>query len=52
MVGNSDQNVWIYQQKALVIARNAMPSLLGGGFSSGDFLTPIVNAFPDVPRKN
>eukprot|EP00160_Parvularia_atlantis_P003717 Unigene1311_Nuclearia_a/m.4172 Unigene1311_Nuclearia_a/g.4172 ORF Unigene1311_Nuclearia_a/g.4172 Unigene1311_Nuclearia_a/m.4172 type:complete len:479 (+) Unigene1311_Nuclearia_a:16-1452(+) len=48
MNGFRDQNVWIFQSKDLVITRNAMPPLIGGGWSRGAFLDPIVRAFPDV----
>ena len=46
--GFRDQNVWILDSKDLVVVRLSMPRLLGGGFSTSAFLTPIADAFPDA----
>lgn len=49
MSGFREQNVSMFPDKDLVVARFSMPKLTGGGFSKQKFLTDIVNAFPDVP---
>jgi CubicO group peptidase (beta-lactamase class C family) len=51
MNGFRDQNVWMVQQKDLVVTRHSMPPLLGSDWSRSAFLDPIIAAFPDVEAK-
>ena len=44
--GFRNQNVFVFQDKELVIARFAMPPLIGSGWDKNAFLAAVVAAFP------
>ena len=45
-----NQNTFVIQSRDLVVTRLAMPQLITPeGWNLEAFLTPIVNAFPEVP---
>ena len=47
-----NQNTFVIQSRDLVVTRLAMPPLITPeGWNLEAFLTPIVNAFPEVPGR-